>query len=349
MNDNNNKTTAKITSAPTRPSRKVYVEILLDNLPSDFGVTVPSKQCKVKTDDGNADGIRNDADEPSIKKPRYNPDIANSKTATSISNRSNIDSDYNYSNDNDSGKVVQHNVVNGNIINGNIVNGRITHGRNENGSDQSCESVAHGQMVYANKKNAFSGNLSDISFDEDNNNTSFGCGVASYGNDGDKNKKQSNSKKKSRSKTGGAVSKNVEPYDNEKVAKEIKENIALSQEKKHALYKMHKSLSEKVSKLTVELREVQSMIYDHNERIFDWKFGIKDIPDDAMTVADKRYHKARVIKKFKKRIVKKSFDEVNLKSRISCNKKNMKNIETKIAIIDSTLITDVTAYNLNCI
>ena len=348
MNDNKNKTTAKITSAPTRPSRKVYVEILLDNLPSDFGVTVPSKQCKVKTDDGNADGIRNDADEPSIKKPRYNPDIANSKTATSISNRSNIDSDNNYSNDNDSGKVVQHNVVNGNIINGNIVNGRITHGRNENGSDQSCESVAHGRMVYANKKNAFSGNLSDISFDEDNNNTSFGCGVASYGKDGDK-KKQSNSKKKSRSKTGGAVSKNVEPYDNEKVAKEIKENIALSQEKKHALYKMHKSLSEKVSKLTVELREVQSMIYDHNERIFDWKFGIKDIPDDAMTVADKRYHKARVIKKFKKRIVKKSFDEVNLKSRISLTKKNMKNIDTKIAIIDSTIITDVKAYNLNCI
>ena len=231
----------------------------MDNLPSDFRLMVPSKR-KVNTDYGQDGGFT--AGEPNHKKPCYNPDIANSKSAKSKSNQSNIDSDCNYSNNNENRKVVQHNVVNGNVINGNIVNGRIMNGKIENGSDKSCDyedrNTRKGRTIFMKKKKGTISNLSDISSNDGDNNYFFGCGSASYGKGG---KNPSRSKIKSRHKAqkkpssfktiGGAVSKNVQPYDNDTVAMELKENIALSQQKKHELKKLHTSLSEKVSDLRI--------------------------------------------------------------------------------------------------
>ena len=59
--------------------------MLVDNLPSGFGLMVPSKR-KVKTDYGQDDGFT--AGELNHKKPRYNLDIANSKSAKSKLNAS---------------------------------------------------------------------------------------------------------------------------------------------------------------------------------------------------------------------------------------------------------------------
>ena len=344
MDSNNTKkplVKTETTSPAPRSRHRLHAEVLMDNLPSNFGLIVPADY-RPHSDNNQHIGSYH-SDEPSPKKPRYNPNVANRKSSGEDS-----DSDYVYSDDTVNGKLVQRNVVNGNVINGNIVNGRISNRKFDNVSDRSCGSDEYAEKSNAKKSHGDDNNYSDISSEEDNNNFSGGLGVASRRRSTGNNKKRSKARKQPSVIKGGAVSKDVQEYDSDDVSIELKDNISLSQQKKYELLKLHKSLAEKVSKLNDKLREVQKSIFDYNEILFDWRFGIKDImSSNNMPVSDKRYHKSKVIKKYKKRIVKESFNEVKLKSKISGIENDMKQIESKIAIIDSTLITDVTAYNIN--
>ena len=273
------------------------------------------------------------------------------------------------------GSVVNASVVNGNVINGTVDNGNVVNSPDVKSSgDEEYSNVPRSAVAYGSGMMAGRGNSGrNDNYDDIDSDDGFGDGFENemgqptfekydYDNRSSSRKKkprkssyssnhydsaQNTSFDRKKSKRGGAVSKTIPIFDEEKCKADFKREIARKQQMKYYQTTELSRATNKVSNLAEELEVVTNQIDHNNKKLFEWTYGFLDVNFDNMSVRSKRQRKSQIIGILNNNIVNLSFQENRLKIDLKKARKRVKKIEKKIQEIESLLASDISSYNYN--